>query len=75
MTFDEVLAQVLDILQRQGRVSYGALQRRFALDDAYLADLKTELMVLFKVLLLVQPHHALSRRNRPGLRAQHRPHQ
>jgi hypothetical protein len=44
MTFDEVLAQVLDLLQRQGRVSYGALKRRFALDDAYLDDLKAELI-------------------------------
>ena len=39
MTFDEVLAQVLEILQHQGRVSYGALKRRFDLDDAYLDDL------------------------------------
>src|SRR2546425_9818289 len=44
MTFDEVLAQVLEILQRQGRVSYGALKRGFNLDDAYLDDLKTELI-------------------------------
>ena len=44
MTFDEVLAQVIEILQRQGRVSYGALKRRFDLDDAYLDDLKTELI-------------------------------
>src|SRR3989475_10698999 len=44
MTFDEVLAQVLDLLQRQGRVSYRALKRRFALDDAYLEDLKAELI-------------------------------
>jgi class 3 adenylate cyclase len=44
MTFDEVLAQVVALLQRQGRVSYGALKRRFALDDAYLNDLKTELI-------------------------------
>ena len=44
MTFDEVLAQVVALLQRQGRVSYGALKRRFALDDAYLDDLKTELI-------------------------------
>src|SRR5262249_52236264 len=29
---------------RQGRVSYGALKRRFALDDAYLQDLKDELV-------------------------------
>jgi class 3 adenylate cyclase len=44
MTFDEVLAQVLDLLQRQGRVSYRALKRRFALDDEYLEDLKAELI-------------------------------
>jgi class 3 adenylate cyclase/predicted ATPase len=44
MTFDEVLAQVLTLLQRQGRVSYGALTRRFGLDDAYLDDLKAELI-------------------------------
>ena len=44
MTFDDVLAQVVALLQRQGRVSYGALKRRFALDDAYLDDLKTELI-------------------------------
>jgi len=44
MTFDEVLAQVLDVLQRQGRVSYRALKRRFALDDEYLEDLKAELI-------------------------------
>ena len=44
MTFDDVLAQVLTLLQRQGRVSYGALKRRFNLDDAYLDDLKTELI-------------------------------
>ena len=43
MTFDEILAQVLD-LQRQGRVSYRALQRRFDLDDAYLEDLKAEII-------------------------------
>ena len=33
MTFDEILAQALDLLQHQGRVSYRALKRRFALDD------------------------------------------
>src|SRR5438876_2529244 len=44
MTFDELLAQVVDLLQRQGRVSYGALKRRFALDDDYLQDLKDELI-------------------------------
>src|SRR5438128_3125778 len=44
MTFDEVLAQVLDLLRRQGRVSYRALKRRFDLDDAYLEDLKAEII-------------------------------
>src|SRR5262245_22187331 len=44
MTFDEILAQVLDLLQREGRVSYRALKRRFALDDDYVEDLKAELI-------------------------------
>jgi hypothetical protein len=44
MTFEELLAQILDLLQHQGRVPYGALKRRFSLDDAYLDDLKTEII-------------------------------
>jgi class 3 adenylate cyclase len=44
MTFDEVLAQVRELLEREGRVSYRALKRRFALDDDYLQDLKDELV-------------------------------
>jgi class 3 adenylate cyclase len=44
MTFDEVLAQVVDLLQREGRVSYRTLKRRFDLDDDYLEDLKAEIM-------------------------------
>ncbi len=44
MTFDELLEQVIDLLQRQGRVSYRALKRRFALDNDYLQDLKDELI-------------------------------
>src|SRR5437867_4580202 len=44
MTFDAVLAQVLALVQRQGRVSYRALKRRFDLDDAYLEDLKEEII-------------------------------
>lgn len=44
MTFDKVLAQVLELLQREGRVSYRALKRRFSLDDEYLEDLKTEII-------------------------------
>ena len=44
MTFDDLLAQILTLLQQQGRVSYGALRRRFGLDDTYLDDLKAELI-------------------------------
>ena len=44
MEFDDILAEIVALLQRQGRVSYGALKRRFKLDDDYLADLKTELI-------------------------------
>jgi class 3 adenylate cyclase len=44
MTFDDILAQVVALLQRQGRVSYRALKRRFDLDDDYLEDLKAELI-------------------------------
>src|SRR5215470_7027911 len=44
MTFDEVLTQVRELLERDGRVSYRALKRRFNLDDDYLEDLKDELI-------------------------------
>ena len=44
MTFQDVLAQVIAWLQREQRVSYGALKRQFALDDDYLEDLKDELI-------------------------------
>jgi class 3 adenylate cyclase len=44
MTFDEILEQVIALLKRQGRVSYGALKRRFDLDDDYLKDLKDEII-------------------------------
>jgi class 3 adenylate cyclase len=44
MTFDELLAAVIALLQRQGRVSYRALKLRFTLDDDYLDGLKDELI-------------------------------
>jgi class 3 adenylate cyclase/tetratricopeptide (TPR) repeat protein len=44
MGFDEVLAQITDLLRREERMSYRALKRRFSLDDEYLADLKAELI-------------------------------
>ena len=44
MTFDEILTKVRELLQRNGRVSYRALKRRFDLDEEYLEDLKAEII-------------------------------
>jgi hypothetical protein len=44
VTFDDLLRQIVELLQRQGQVSYGALKRKFALDDEYLQDFKDELI-------------------------------
>jgi class 3 adenylate cyclase len=49
MTFYEVLEQVVALLQRHGRMSYRALKRQFQLDDAYLEDLKAELVEVQRV--------------------------
>src|SRR5262245_24286396 len=43
--FYQVVDQVVELLRYRGRVSYRALQRQFGLDDAYLEDLKAELIV------------------------------
>src|SRR5262245_41207483 len=44
MTFEEILDQAIAMLQRRGRLTYSALKRQFQLDDAYLEDVKTELI-------------------------------
>jgi hypothetical protein len=44
MTFDEVLDQVRELLRQRGRLTYGAVKRRFNLDEAYLEDIKGELI-------------------------------
>jgi hypothetical protein len=44
MTFEEILDHAISMLQRRGRLTYGALKRQFQLDDAYLEDLKAELI-------------------------------
>src|SRR5215475_3185118 len=44
MIFYEMLEQVIALLQRQGRVSYRALKRQFGVDDAFIEDLKEELL-------------------------------
>src|SRR5215813_10749397 len=50
MTFDEILAQIIDLLKRQGRVSSRALKMRFNLDDEYLDVLKEELLYVHPVI-------------------------
>src|SRR5439155_3743858 len=49
MTFDEVLAQVRALLQREKRVSYRALKVRFQLDDDLLEAVKDELIYAKKL--------------------------
>jgi hypothetical protein len=44
MDFYEVLDQIIALLRQRGRVSYHALKRQFDVDDAYLEDLKVELI-------------------------------
>jgi len=44
MEFAEVLAQVIDLLAREKRLSYRALKLRFNLDDEYLEGLKEDLV-------------------------------
>ena len=44
MEFEAILEQTIALLQHQGRISYGALKRRFQLDGAHLEDLKIELI-------------------------------
>src|SRR2546428_7973334 len=46
VTFNEVLSQTIAMLQQHGRISYRALKRQFALDDAFLEDLKYELVAV-----------------------------
>src|SRR5262245_56244506 len=65
MTFEEILDQTLDMLQRRGRVSYRALQRQFHLDDAYLADLKAEIVEVLR-LAVDQDHTMLVWTGAPG---------
>jgi class 3 adenylate cyclase/tetratricopeptide (TPR) repeat protein len=44
MRFDEILTQVLDLLQRERRLSYRAIKVRFTLDDDHLEALKDEII-------------------------------
>src|SRR5215467_7381808 len=49
MDFDALFAQVIALLQREQRISYRVLKRRFAFSDDDLADLKDELIYAKKL--------------------------
>ncbi len=49
MDFYQVLAQVVELLHREGRASYRALKRQFDLDDDYLEDLKDAILFTYPV--------------------------
>ena len=44
MDYDELVTKVIDLLQREKRVPYRALKRRFDLDDDYIEDLKIDII-------------------------------
>jgi len=44
MDYDALVAQVIELLQREKRVPYRVLKRRFDLDDDYIEDLKMDLI-------------------------------
>ena len=49
MTFEDLFAQICELLQRQSRVSYWALKRRFDLSDDDIEGLKDELLYAKKL--------------------------
>ena len=51
MTFEQCLNETIALLRRQQRVSYRALKRQFEIDDAYVEDLKSELVEVLKLAL------------------------
>jgi class 3 adenylate cyclase len=69
MDFYTVLDQVIELLRSRGRVSYRALKRQFALDDAYLDDLKAELIEV-QQLAVDQEGTMLVWTGRPGATAE-----
>ena len=67
VTFEEMLAQVVEVLRRERRVSYRALRWRFGLDEEYLEDLKIEL-IQAKKLAIDEDNTILVWRGRPRRR-------
>ncbi len=48
MSFRDILTEVVQWLQQDTRVSYGALKREFELDDDYVEDLKEGLLYVYE---------------------------
>src|SRR5499433_4376813 len=44
MDYEELVTKVIELLQREKRVPYRVLKRRFDLDDDYIEDLKIDLI-------------------------------
>src|SRR5215470_13910970 len=44
MDYEELVAKVIELLQREKRVPYRVLKRRFELDDDYIEDVKIDLI-------------------------------
>src|SRR5215510_4125278 len=44
MDYEELVAKVIELLQREKRIPYRVLKRRFDLDDDYIEDLKIDLI-------------------------------
>src|SRR2546425_3450067 len=44
MDYDELVAKVIELLQREKRIPYRSLKRRFDVDDDYIEDLKIDLI-------------------------------
>ena len=49
MTFEEIVAQAIDMVRRRGRVTSRMLKRQFELNDTYLDDLKYELIAIHQI--------------------------
>ena len=49
MTFEEIVDQAIDMVQRRGQVSYRMLKRQFDLDETSLDDLTYELVEIHRI--------------------------
>jgi hypothetical protein len=44
MDYGELVVKVIELLQREKRIPYRSLKRRFDVDDDYIEDLKIDLI-------------------------------